>query len=229
MTTWDADKQREAFRQTMARLGLNTGADIARKAGIPSTTIRSYLNGQADSLSARNEMKICEATGLTLAQLYGEHETETHDSVWVLGFIGAGGVVSYMNSESRSAGLNETQKPFEFDTIQGLYEVRSPPGLPPNQQYIAYELRGFPMRPAKDRWVLYFLKTETMDLDSLIGEPCVVHLKDGRTMFRVIRPGYTAGRHNLESWDGSDLEADAEIAEAFLYVGQARPEMAKPD
>tara|TARA_R100001086_G_scaffold137553_1_gene71869 strand:- start:116 stop:520 length:405 start_codon:yes stop_codon:yes gene_type:complete len=134
-----------------------------------------------------------------------------------------------MENDRRPADLRETQKPFEFDTIQGLYEVRSPPGMPADKTYIAYELRGFPMRPARDRWVLYFLKPNVVDLAALLDEPCVVHLKDGRTMFRVIRQGYQDGLFNLESWDGSDLEANVEIEQAFLYVGQARPEMAQPD
>lgn len=229
MTGWNADIQRDGFKRAMARLGLKTAADIARQAGIPQTTMRSYLNGQADSLSARNEKKICEATGLTLAQLYDEHDAETRRLVWVVGFIGAGGVVSYMQGEGRPDGLRDEQQPFEFDTIKGLYEVRSPPGLPENRTYVAYELRGFPMRPAKDRWILYFLKQDDGDLAELIGEPCIIQTADGRTVFRVLRPGYKVGRFNLESWDGSDLETDAEVIEAYLYVGQARPEMAKPD
>ncbi len=229
MTGWNADAQRDAFKRAMARLGLKTAADIARRTGIPQTTIRSYLNGQADSLSARNEKKIAEATGLTLAQLYDEDTIATRQCVWVVGFIGIGGVVSYMQGDDRPSGRREPQKPFEFDTIQGLYEVRSPPGLPENRTYIAYELRGFPMRPAKDRWVLYFLKHEDGDLADLIGEPCIVQTTDGRSLFRVLRPGYAAGRFNLESWDGTDLETDVEIKSAHLYVAQARPDMARAD
>lgn len=227
MTSWDPDKQRAAFKHALARAGYPSAAAIARVSGVPATTIRSYLNGQGESLSARTEQKISDATGLTLAQLYGEPSAPASRKVWVLGFVVEGGVVTQIEPKPASAGLREAASPFHSASAKGLYEVSPPLGLDPDQSYVAYELRGFAMPPAQDRWIVYFLRQDNSDIDTLLGSACVVHLTDGRILFRVIRRGYAPGRYNLEGWGGTDFIEDAQLIRAYPFVGCCRPDIAK--
>jgi len=211
MSEW-ADRRREAFKRTMAGAGLTSAAAISRATGVSAATIRSYLNGYSDTLNARNERKIASALGLNPAALYGESYEPVKKRIWVKGFVGAGATVQVMD------GMGEND---------GLYEVAHPPGILPSTDLVAYEIRGLSMPPAADRWIIYCLNRDAIDPAEVIGKACIVETKAGELLFKVVRRGYTFGRYNLESWDGSPLREDVELVKAQPFVSVADPSVAK--
>jgi lambda repressor-like predicted transcriptional regulator len=205
------DIRRAALRSAMERAGINVHG-WSKAAGVPASTIYSYLDGKTRSLREDTARRLATAIGLTLDQLYDEQSTAHTKWVWVKGLVGAGAVVTVMDG----VGLNE-----------GLYEVALPPGAPADLEYVAFEIRGFSMPPAQERWIIYCLDRQTFQPDEVLGRACVVELSDGKLMFKVVRRGYSAGAYNLESWDGSPLIEDVQIVRAMPFVSIADPHIVR--
>lgn len=106
----------------------------------------------------------------------------------LVGYVGAGGEVEYLDDSAKGAGLDE---------------VPAPPGADP--QTVAVGIRGTSMHPVyRDGWVLYY-SAHCQPVD-LLGQDCVVRLADGRTMLKRLLRGSTAGHFNLESYNGAAIE-----------------------
>ena len=208
MTTLDdADTRRESVRNAMRRAGINVN-NWAKSAGVPASTIYSYLDGKTRSLREDTARKLAAAIGLSLDQLYDEHSQYHTRKVWVKGLVGAGAVVQVMDGVGKD---------------EGIYEVTLPPGLNQDLDYVAFEIRGFSMPPAQDRWIIYCLDRQTFQPDEVLGKACIIELSDQRLLFKVVRRGYAPGRYNLESWDGAPLIEDVEIVRALPFVSIADP------
>ncbi|WP_417491844.1 hypothetical protein [Maricaulis sp.] len=202
-----ASERRAQLKMTMRKHGLNVNS-WARLAAINEGTLRAYLAGKTRSLREDTARKLAASIGLTLDQLYGAPSPESATKVWVKGLVGAGAVVQVLDGMGRG---------------EGLYEVSLPPGIRADLDYIAFEIRGFSMPPAQDRWIIYCIERDGFNPDEALGRPCVVELDDGRMLFKTVRRGYTAGRFNLESWDGSPLIEDALIVRALPFASLADP------
>ena len=81
------------------------------------------------------------------------------------------------------------------------------------------------MPPAQDRWIIYCLDRDTIEATEALGQACIVELADGTLLFKTVRRGYSAGRYNLESWDGAPLIEDVEIVRALPFVSIASPQV----
>ena len=205
----DADLRRECVRKALERAGTKPNA-LAKAAGVPPSTIYSYLDGKSRSLREDTARKIAAALGLTLDQLYDEHSHKHTKKVWVKGLVGAGALVQVMDGVGKH---------------EGIYEVALPPGLNPDLDYVASEVRGFSMPPAQVRWIIYCLDRDTIEATEALGQACIVELADGTLLFKTVRRGYSAGRYNLESWDGAPLIEDVEIVRALPFVSIASPQV----
>lgn len=194
-----AESRRAAFKAWIAANDL-TAAQVADRAKVPRTTLYSYLDGKAQSMKGTTQEAIASAFGVGVDTLF-TFSSDLAREIGVWGKIGARADVF----------------PLSDYTSDPMYEVALPPGLSPDEEYVAFEIEGFSMPPAEPGWIVVFRMVERATED-LINSPCLVDTADGRRLFKIIRRGYTAGHYNLESWDGSPLIEDVEITAALPFA-----------
>lgn len=194
----EVSRRREAFIRWKEANKLSIAA-INRASKVPESTIRSYINGQSNSLKGTTQDLITSAYGVTTAEVFGD--ALPLPKVGVFGRIGAKADVF----------------PADTDGDDPVYETELPVTLDPAEEYIGFEIDGFSMPPAEPGWVVIFLRKEVA-LDDLVNFPCMVQLEDGRRLFKRLRRGYAEGRWNLESWDGSPLIEDVLIQHALPFA-----------
>lgn len=193
------EQRRAGFIRWMADNGLKV-PDVAKAARVPSTTLYSYVGGKAASMRGDTQEKIATAFSVPLETIFsiGSH-SKRELGVW--GKIGARAEVYPLS---------------DYDDAP-MYEVGLPPTLDPGEDFVAFEIEGFSMPPAEPGWLAVFRRTEAHP-DDLINTPCLVDTADGRRLFKKLRKGYTPGRYNLESWDGSPLIEDVEIRAVLPFA-----------
>lgn len=194
-----SEDRRRAFLSRLSALEM-TVAQVARLSGVPATTLYSYKDGKARSLSGINQEKIASALQLSVDDLF-RSAPHSIRAVGVWGKVGARAEV-YPLSDYANAPM---------------YEVALPPTLDPGEEYVAFEIEGFSMPPAEPGWVVLFRKVEAQPED-LINTPVLVDTKDGRRLFKRLRKGYAPGLYNLESWDGSPLMENVEITTVLPFA-----------
>lgn len=200
-----AEKRRVAFRAWLSRKGLNV-ADVARHSGVPQTTLYSFLSGKASSLKATTEARVSAAYGTTVDEIFG---SATFALVSVRGKVGARAEVY----------------PFD-DAGEPAYHVPLPPTLEAADDYVAFEIEGFSMPPARPGWVIVF-RNKAADPAEMIGYPVLVDVEDGRRLFKILRRGYEPNRWNLESWDGSDPIENVRLTSCLPFVAMTPGKMSR--
>jgi hypothetical protein len=192
----------------MDRNGLSV-PQVAKASGVPVSTLYSFVGAKRPrdpeappappktaSLTGANEAKIAEAFQTSVENVFGGRPAP---AIPVVGHVGARADV------------------FPLDPGRSLYEIPPPPGLDPDETYVAFQIEGFSMPPAEPGWVVVF-KAREYAPDDLVNSACMVDLADGRRLFKRLRKGATPGRFDLESWDGSPLIEDVEVVTALPFV-----------
>jgi hypothetical protein len=200
--------RRARFLDWMQSHGL-TAPQVAKASGVPVSTLYSFIGSRraraqgatpappkTASLTGANEARIAEAFGASVEQVFGGRAAP---AIPVQGHVGARADV------------------FPLDPGAALYEILPPPGLDPDESYVAFEIEGFSMPPAEPGWVVVFKAREYRPED-LVNSACMVDLVDGRRLFKRLRRGRTPGRFDLESWDGSPPIEDVEVLTALPFV-----------
>jgi hypothetical protein len=114
-------------------------------------------------------------------------ERDLTPKVPVLGYVGAGSTAHF------------------YDLSQGeLDEVTPPEGA--TESTVAVEIRGHSMGPFLNHWLVFYDNVQRPVTDDLIGELCVVGLKDGRVLLKQIQAGRTKGAYNLISATEKPIE-----------------------
>lgn len=169
-------QRRRAFRLFVQA---NDGAaSVARRSGVPATTIYSYLAGKSDSLKGTTEEKIASAFDVPIERLFGADPTQRE--VAVAYFVGAGSAVHAMN---------EGQGPFEY--------VQAPDYATENT--VAARVEGASMGPWFDGWLVFYDDVRSPITPDLHGEICVVGLEDGRVLLKKVQPARQPGLFHLHS------------------------------
>lgn len=182
----------------MARKQL-TVAEMARLTGVKATTIYSFLDGKSDSFTGRTEKKIADGLSVTVNDLYAENK---NTSVPLAGKIGAGAMVNPFDGETSAMGY-----------------VEPPPGMKA-EGLEAFEIEGYSMPPFKPGHKVFIDVSHSVSPQSLIGEMCIVQVRNGPRYFKVLRRGYDAGHYNLESLaHGEPTIENVEIDGAAKIVG----------
>ena len=193
------ESRRAAFNAWVQANG-PTIADVARRAGVPQTTLYSYASGKSQSLKGITQEKVATAYRVRVEDLFsGASSTQPEIGVW--GKIGARAEIY----------------PLSDFTSDPMYQVQLPATLDMEEEYVAFEIEGYSMPPAEPGWLVVFRKSEVTP-DDLLNAPCLVDTADGRRLFKRLRKGYTPGRYNLESWDGSPIMEDVEITTVLPFA-----------
>lgn len=191
------DRRRQALRAFMEARGLSA-AGWAKKAGIPASTLQSFLQGRSQSLRGENEQLLAAAIGVSVSQMYDGEEINL---VPLVGKIGAGAIVY----------------PFEGDDSAMEY-VAAPPTIEA-VDVVAYEIEGYSMPPFKPGNKVFARRDDRGIPEDCLQEMCIVLTRDGRQLFKVLRRGYSPGRFNLHSLDGEPPIEDIELEWAARVVG----------
>lgn len=200
-----SEERRSAFLAWLDRTGLNV-ARVARQSGVPKQTIYSFVQGRAQSMKATTEAQIADAYHLAVDEIFGRASPAY------------AGVVGKVGARAEVYPLDEASDP--------QYEVPLPPGLDPGGEYIAFEIEGFSMPPARPGWVVIFRAKPSVPED-MLNYPVLVDLEDGRRLFKILRKGFTPGRFTLESWDGSEPIEDVELRTCLPFVAMTPGRMAR--
>ena len=109
-------------------------------------------------------------------------KTNEQQAIPLVGYVGAGGEIEYIDDHFKGGGLDEVQRI---------------PGTPPNA--VALKVRGDSMYPIfKDgTFIIYWERFE--DFSHLMGEPVIVRIQDGRTLLKTISFGSSYGLFTLLS------------------------------
>lgn len=133
-------------------------------------------------MTTKTEQKLAEFFGVSISQLYN---SDTSATVPLAGKIGAGAIVYPFEGEEGAMGY-----------------VEAPPGLP-SKGLIAYEIDGYSMPPFKPGHKVFANAERIGDPKDCIGDMCIVQIKNGARMFKILRKGYEPGTFNLDSLDGA--------------------------
>lgn len=199
------DKAELLRRRVQARLdatGLKP-TPAAEKAGFNRDFITDILNGRKKSVSSDRLIALATVLGCSPEYLtnesYREPLTPSSNSggrIAIVGYVGA------------------ASQYFEFDLFNGMedpLEIDAPPGAPDDAQAVL--VRGDFNYPAfRDGTVLVFWD-RMADPSPVAGEECFVHLKDGRTLVKIIERGSAPGLWTLLSVNSAsppmrDIEID---------------------
>lgn len=189
----------------MERRGLNP-TRLERETGVPRSTIYSFVSGKAHSLKATTEAQIAAAYHLAVDEIFARASPA---------FVG---VVGKVGARAEVYPLDEASEP--------QYEVPLPPGMDQGGEYVAFEIEGFSMPPARPGWVIIF-RARSAQPEEMINYPVLVDLADGRRLFKILRRGLEEGRYTLESWDGSEPIENVELLSCLPFVAMTPGRMAR--
>lgn len=178
-------------------VSLNAWAEAAKAS---ESAVRGFLSGRTRSLTGDTYDRLAEAAGLPVTDLLGETVRRT---VPLVGYVGAGAVVHYTESDPSSERVDEVDAPPNAD-----------------DRTVAVIVTGDSMFPRYyDSEVIYFKRSETVVPSDLYGKDVVVRLADGRTLVKVLRRGSEPGLFNLESFNAPPIEdVSIEWAVPVLWV-----------
>lgn len=170
------DERRSAFRRFVEDRG--SVAVVARRSGVPATTIYSYLGGKSDSLKGTTEEKIAAAFDVPIALLFGGDGGQRE--VAVAYYVGAG-------SEVRA--VNDGQGPFDYVEAPDYATAAT----------VAARVEGSSMGPWFDGWLVFYDDVRSPVEADMIGEICVVGLEDGRVLLKKVQAARELGLFHLHS------------------------------
>lgn len=191
------DARRRALKTFMEARGLSA-AGWAIKAGIPPSTLQSFLQGRSQSMRGSAEQLLASAVGVSVTQMYENQKTP---SVPVVGRIGAGAIIYPITGDEGAMNY-----------------VEAPPTIDP-KDVVAYEIEGFSMPPFKPGNHIFASKRDAGSPDDMLNEMCIVQVSDGPLLFKILRKGYEAGKFNLHSLNGEPPIEDQAIEWVARVVG----------
>lgn len=146
--------------------------ELALRVGISESAVRNQennTNGIKPEL-AQVYARILKTTPEWL--LYGRDDVPQSDDathfVEIVGFVGAGSIATL---------FSEGQGPFD--------EVEAPSNATPNT--VALGIRGASLGPAFDEGMVFYDDVRSPVTEDLHGRLCVVGLKDGRVLVKILR------------------------------------------
>lgn len=190
MNAENNEKKREALRKFIKDHNLVVAA-WCKAAKISEGTLRAFLTGKTQTITVNTAEKLAKAVGVYPAELWGEQVRER--PVSISGIVGAGAEV-FPNEEG--------------DVHLG--EAECPPGLRPNE-VVALRVKGDSMMPVlHDGWLLYYTSRVEGGCMDYLNKLVVVKIKDGPTLVKILKKGYTPGRFGLFSANAQMIE-DVEL------------------
>lgn len=109
----------------------------------------------------------------------------------VVGIVGAGAEVFPIDDHMQGTGIEE---------------VEAPPGVDPRET-VALRIKGDSMMPfMPEGTIVYYSERFDGGCDAYLNKLCVVKIKDGPTLLKMLKKGYARGRFNLMSYNADMIE-----------------------
>jgi len=173
------DEIRRRIEAEMAAKGFSRRS-LSKKAGVGQTSVRDLLE-RTDNPGIGTLFKIAEALELPFESISGAEQ------VPLLGRIGAGGLVAYINEDAEP----------QF--------VPRPPLAP--GPMMALEVVGDSMLPKYEPGdIIYVRRDHDGALPAYLNRYCAVHLADGGTYLKILASGSQTDRYTLRSLNAADME-----------------------
>lgn len=204
-------RRRAAFSNLLKDLGENPNS-LAKKSGVPRSTIVSFLRGQTDSFKGTTESKIAAALRVSVEELYGEMKSAPAASlsVTLTGSIGRGLAVAIYAAV--------VAQPNEAHEIV-IPAVEAAPG------YLYYRIatEGAPLGPPG--WVIRVLPNPQPPAE-LVGMTVLAELSDGTRWLGQLRQwGDRPGRYSLYRWNVGEPIDNVVITTVHRVVGSFDPQI----
>jgi phage repressor protein C with HTH and peptisase S24 domain len=203
-----ADRLKKARKDA----GYATATDAARAMGVKPPTYLGHENGTT-GLRRTAAIRYAKFYGMSLDWLLtGVGEGRRERLVPVVGYVGAGAEMH----------------PFDdFPMGQGLEHVEPPPG---EGDCLALRIRGDSMHPFQEGWLVFYRRDFEGVPENCVGQLCVVQVKDGPILVKILRKGTRKKAWRLESWNAAtrdDVKLDwaskvIDIRPSDLPVGPTR-------
>jgi DNA-binding transcriptional regulator YiaG len=163
-----------------------TQTQLAQRIGTTQGTVSRWASARQIPDSAQEKALMALANELMLVET-----TSERPMVPLVGYVGAGGDIAFIDDHALGGGLDH---------------VESPPGG--RADVVAVQVRGDSMYPVHtDGDILYYRdKREGEHIADLIGLEVIARLADGRTYIKRLARGGHPGLWTLKSWNAPDME-----------------------
>lgn len=178
------DRLRKQRNMTLRELAERAGISLVYLQQVKAGTGKRRLN--TDLID-----KLAAALGCEPSELIGGPTTPESQSVPVVGYVGAGAEV------------------FWFGEEDVLDEVSMPFGAEPGQSFKALRVKGDSQAPLLPEGSIIYCdasQEKCTDCSIMIGELCVVQIKNGPMLLKYLNRGYQPGRFNLMSSNATAME-----------------------
>jgi hypothetical protein len=197
-----------ADRLKKARIdaGYATATDAARAMGMKPPTYLGHENGTT-GLRRGAAIRYAKFYGLSLDWLLtGAGQGGASRHVPVVGTVGAGGVVQPVEGFPKGHGVDQVEPPAT------------------DNDCVAVRISGDGMAPLRDGWLLFYRRDTDGVPKDCIGELCIVQVKNGPVLLRVVDKASHRGQWRLESWNaGSRQDANLSWASKVIDIRPDRP------
>jgi plasmid maintenance system antidote protein VapI len=205
----------EHLRGLMSKAGVSQ-ADLAKVLNKTPAVVTNLFNGVRE-LKAQEVIRISAWLGKSVGEIMGQNKLS------LTGYVDDAGEVRLYSDRN--------------DGLQGE-SVDCPPGLNPAST-VAIRIKGDSMYPVFHKgWTVFYTSERDIQIpiirdgfqvpynppsdepmSEFIGKPCIVKLKDGRSMLRTLKNGTQLGRYTLASYNAPDLEdVEIEWAAKIVYI-----------
>ena len=199
-----------AFKEWMKARETNT-KQVALRAGVPYTTLASFVQGGTQSLKGDTEEKISAVFGESPHLIFSGPGRADGRAILVriIGRVGADASGSVI-----MATAHET-----WDMVPLA------PGA--TSKAVALSVQGDSMHTFAENGALIYFEDQRAPLDpELIGVPCVVETEDGRVLVKRPRRGSEPGLYDLES-DYGPVIRDVRLTWAAEIIAVVPPRQAR--
>ena len=186
---------RKEFKESLKRVR-KTQRELADYLGLSASRVTEMLDG-ARQVKSQEALKMAEFLELpverVLEMFHGDLPAVKTRKFTLIGYVGAGGQVIYLDDFALGAGLED--------------DLEAPPHLDQRKNWAVLEVRGDSMYPQlENRWHIWYTRDRDGVGDDCINRLCVVCLaEDDRILVKKVRHGSTPDVHTLESVNAAPL------------------------
>ena len=201
MLTYTRERLLHDISRSMKECGLSLRA-FAKQAGVTYDNMKDFMWGRTQMLRGDNLQKVIAVFETTLGKEI------VIPKIPIVGEVGAGGEVYPIDHLPL---LPSNIDPAEEDYVNCEW-VDAPPGVYPDG-VVAVRVTGDSMKPfmPPGTVVYYAERFEGGAPDHCISTLCVVQLRDGRTLLKMVRKAQSHGKFDLQSYN-MDIITDVELA-----------------
>lgn len=173
--------------------------ELAVRFGVSQPTISRWLSGNPPELE---HAEIIKAVARNL-KISGRQISGTVTSVSIVGYVGAGGSIS-------------------FEDGQGPFGEAEMPPKDGSSALVAVMVKGDSMSGMlEDGWTVYYDNRREQPDENLHSKLCIVGLTDGRVLIKKLYPGRKRGHYDLHSVNAPPLlDQPVEWAAKIAWIAQ---------